>query len=209
MFQSLTLYHYWRSSASWRVRWMLELKKLKVDFIHVELLNGEVDREPHLSRNPMGQVPALIVDNHTLIESMAILEWLEETIPANRLIPGDTWIRAHIRALCEVINSGTQPVQNLPVLDYYSEDPEKRKEWMRFFIHRGLTAYEKLVAAKAGKFSVGDQLTAADVFLVPQCYNAIRNDLSLSEWPTIDRIHSAALATAECQASHPERFQPK
>ena len=203
-----TLYHYWRSSSSWRVRWALELKGIAVTMVPVGLLDGEVEREPHLSRNPMGHVPVLQVESRYLIESMAILEWLDEKVPTPSLFPGDSFQRAHIRALCELINSGVQPIQNLSVLDQVSQDPARREQWSQHFIRKGLAAFEKLVAPTAGLSCVGNNITAADLVLIPQCYNAKRNQIDLAEFPLIQRIHDAAMATPACQASAPERFDP-
>ncbi len=204
-----TLYHYWRSSCSWRVRWALELKKIKVKYVHVDLISSESEDEPHRSRNPFGHVPALFYQNTMLIESMAIMELLDELHPNQKLFPGNAIDRTQIRILCEMINSGTQPIQNLPVLDFYSKVPEERKKWCQYFIGRGLSAYEKWASKRAGKYSFGDSITAADICLIPQCYNALRNDMNLSDFPTIQRIHAAALLTEEAQNSAPERFQPK
>lgn len=205
----LTLFHYWRSSASWRVRFALELKKLKAQMVHVDILNGENEREPHLTRNPFGYVPVLEVDgNRRMTESVAILEWLDETFSTPKFFPGDSYQRAHIRALVETINAGTQPLQNLGVPEFLTSDPSKHKEWNRHFIRRGLAAYDRLVAAKAGTYSVGDSMTAADILLVPQCYNALRFDVDLNEFPAVKRIHAAVMATPEYLASVPERYKP-
>lgn len=205
---NFTLYHYWRSSSSWRVRWALELKGLKAQMMHVNLLDGESSREPHLSRHPLGYVPVLNVDGRNLIESVAIIEWLEENHPSPRLYPGDSWQRAHIRALVEVINADTQPIQNLNVVDYHTTDASEKKRWNQHFIRHGLAAYQRLAMPRAGRYSVGDQITAADLYLIPQCYNAMRFDISLSEFPLLERIHAEAMKTAECQASAPERYTP-
>ena len=205
---NLTLYHYWRSSSSWRVRWALEFKKLKPAYVHVDLLSGESEREPHLSRHPLGYVPVLNVDGRNLIESAAIIEWLDETQPAPVLYAGDAYDRAHIRSLVEVINADTQPIQNLNVVDYHTSDALKRKQWMQHFIRRGLAAYQKLAQSRAGRFSFGDRVTAADLYLVPQIYNALRFDVDLGEFPLLERINAEALKTPEGQASHPDRFKP-
>jgi maleylacetoacetate isomerase len=140
---------------------------------------------------------------------VAIIEWLEQHLPSPWLYPQNAFDKAHVRALVEIINADTQPIQNLTVMDKYSSDPVKRKEWNRFFIRRGLQAYEMLVKKSAGRFSLGDHVTAADLFLIPQCYNALRFDVSLAEFPTVNRIHDAAMATPECQASHPDRYKPQ
>lgn len=203
---NLTLYHYWRSSSSWRVRWALAIKGLQSKFVHVDLLSGESEQEPHLSRNPLGYVPVLNVDGQNLIESVAIIEWLEENFSTPTLYPGDTFNRAQIRTLAEIINADTQPVQNLNVVDRLPED--QRAEWKDHFIRRGFQAYEKIAAKSAGKFSVGDSVCAADLFLIPQCYNALRGKINLNDFPLIERIYQAALQTEQCQAAHPDRYKP-
>lgn len=203
-----TLYHYWRSSSSWRVRWALELKGLKAKMVAVNLLDGESEREPHLSRHPLGYVPVLNVDGRNLIESAAIIEWLEENHPSPQLYPGDSFSRAHIRALVELINADTQPIQNLNVVDHHTSNADEKKRWQQHFIRRGLAAFQQLAKARAGRFSVGDRVTAADLYLIPQCYNALRFDVSLSEFPLIERIYNEAMLTPACQATAPERYQP-
>src|SRR5262249_10154988 len=108
--KDVTLYHYWRSSSPWRVRWALGLKGVKAQLVAINLLTDENESAAHRARNPMGYVPVLSVGTRHLIESMAIIEWLDETRPEPRLLPGDTFDRAHVRALCELINAGTQPL---------------------------------------------------------------------------------------------------
>lgn len=210
----LRLYHYWRSSSSWRVRWALVLKNVPCEFVAVNLLSDESDQPEHLARNPMGFVPALELlgapsKTRFMAESIAILEWLEETHPTPSLLPKDPLERARIRQLAEVINSGTQPLQNLNVMHAHSSDPQQQKTWNQKWIRKGLHAYETLVQETAGTFSFGNSITMADLFLVPQCYNAGRNEVPLSEFPTIQKIHAAASKTDACLASAPERFEPK
>jgi len=210
----LKLYHYWRSSSSWRVRWALALKNISCEFVAINLLSDEPESKEHLARNPLGYVPVLevLTENSPyrfLGESVAILEWLEEASPNPSLFPKSLLEKARVRQLAEIINSGTQPLQNLNVTYLHSHDPEEQKKWNRHWIRNGLHAYETLVRETAGKFSVGDQLSLSDLFLIPQCYNAGRHEIPLSEFPIIERIHTAAIATESCKASAPERFQPK
>lgn len=207
------LYHYWRSSSSWRVRWALAHKSLHCEYLPVNLLSDDPDSPEHLARNPMGYVPALeIIDGGTtycLTESMAIIEWLEEKFPRSPLFPGDAFQRARIRQLCETINSGTQPLQNLNVLQHFSSDPEEQKKWAQYWIRKGLHAYEQLARGGAGRFSVGDTLTAADLFLIPQLYNARRQDvMAEAEFPLLAKVMENALQTPSAKASEPERFKP-
>lgn len=216
---NLRLYHYWRSSSSWRVRWALELKRLECELVAVNLLEGEQGTSQHRARNPFGSVPVLEFPEYRegsketphryLGESMAILHWLETVQPTPALLPSGAVEKARVIQLAELINAGVQPIQNLKVLQRVSPDPEARKIWAKEWITNGLTAYEALVTETAGRFSYGDQITWADLFLIPQVYNALRYEVSLESFPTIARIHSAASQTPECLASAPDRYEPK
>lgn len=210
----LTLFHYWRSSSSWRVRWGFAIKRIPCDFVSVNLLDDETDRPEHRRRNPMGYVPALEIAQpgakpFYLAESMAILHWADEQWPGPSLLPPEDLLRARARQLAEMINAGTQPLQNLNAQDLHSQDPAERKRWAQHWIREGLRAYETLVRETAGRFSVGDQVTMADLCLIPQVYNAVRFEVPLTDFPTIERINVAALATPACQASHPDRYAPQ
>lgn len=209
MLNEVTLYHYWRSSASWRARWALAFKGIKPKLVAVNLLEGETESAAHLARNPMGYVPVLAVAGRHMVESTAILEFLEEQIPAPQLLPGDAFDRQHVRALCEIVNAGTQPLHNLNVNEFLSDDLEVRKRWNQHWIRKGLGAFQTLAAPRAGKFVFGDRVTAADLFLVPQCYAAARFEVDVArEFPLLARWNAAGLETRECQESHPERFKP-
>lgn len=204
----LTLYHHWRSSASWRVRWALALKQVPCEYVHVNIATGETDRPEHLARSPLGTVPVLSVDGKLLLESLAMIEWLEELHPQPALLPRDPFRRALARQFAELVNAGIHPLQNLPAQELHSSDPAERKRWATHWITEGLGAYEKLARPLAGRFTLGDELTLADVCLIPQLYNARRLEIDLAPFPTLARIREAALATEACQASLPERFQP-
>ena len=210
----MKLYHYWRSSSSWRVRWALELKKLKAELIPVNLLKGESHTEEHRKRSPMGWVPALEIETNDgavlLSESVAMIEYLEEAFPQSYpLLPGSPLNRGRIRQFTEIINAGTQPIQNLSVQKYFSDDGEKQLEWSRHWIARGFEAYEALAKNSAGRFTLGDQITLADLFLAPQVYNAKRFEVDLAPYPTISRICDGCAETSEYQASEPSKFEPK
>jgi maleylpyruvate isomerase len=195
------------------VRWAFALKGIACEMIPINLLNEEAESAEHRKRNPLGFVPVLeVLDRerlHYLAESIAIIEWAEETRPEPRLLPGDTYQRARIRQLAELVNAGTQPLQNLNTQHFHAPDnAEEQKRWNRHWIRNGLAAYETLIQETAGRYSVGDSITMADLFLIPQCYNAWRHEIPLSEYPAIERIHASAILTESCQASHPDRFQP-
>jgi maleylpyruvate isomerase len=204
------LYGYWRSSSAWRVRIGLALKGLPYAYVAINLLEQEQFREEHRARNPMGQVPVLeAVDGARtlrLVQSMAILEWLDERFPDPPLLPADPEGRARVRALAEHVNSGIQPMQNAIVLRTLKERlPGFEKEWARKFNARGLDALEQAVREGAGRFCHGDAPGLADCYLVPQLYSARRFGLDPAAWPTLRRIDEACAALPAFQAAHPDR----
>ncbi len=210
------LFHYWRSSSSWRVRFALDFKGIPYEPVAISLLSGESESPEHLARNPAGQVPVLEVPAQApgsapvcLTESLAILLFLEETHPdLPGLVFGNAANRARIMALSEVINSGTQPFHNPPVLERHSADPAEQKSWARDFIERGLGVYETLSSATRGEFSVGDRPSLADACLIPQVYSAERFGVSLAKFPGISRIHENLKALPAFASSHPDAFKP-
>lgn len=214
----LKLYHYWRSSSSWRVRWALAHKGFAlgtdVELEAVSLLDGSVESPDHIARNPFGFVPVLEFvgapePKRYLTESVAILEWVEEAFPSPSYFPADAFARARMRALVESVNAGTQPLQNLNAQYRHSDVPAERKAWAQHWLRVGMQGYETLVRRSAGKFSVGDSISAADFCLIPQCYNALRYEIPLEDYPTIHRIYREALETEAYRASEPERFKPE
>jgi maleylacetoacetate isomerase len=205
----LRLFGYWRSSASWRVRWALNLKKLTYEYVPVNLLKNENRLPSHLQRHPLGMVPVLeINDEIYLTESVAMIEWLEEvySLQGPSLFPGTPLERAWVRSLAEVINADTAPLQSPRTQKRHSDEPAARTAWARDFIRDGLSAYEKLSRGTRGKFSVGDQVTAADLHLIPQIYNARRMELDVdAEFPALAAIYGNCLATEACLAASPEK----
>lgn len=205
------LYTHWRSSSSWRVRWALAIKGIEHDSVPVDLRAGEQLTPEHLARNPMGHVPALVVDGRCLGESVAIVEYLEETVPAPPLYPRDPWWRARTRQVVELVNAGVQPMQNISVLGNHSAEAARQKQWAALFNARGLAALEALLEifeverGAPARFCVGDELTAADLFLVPQVYSARRFGVDVSAFPRVVAVEQAALATPHADAARPER----
>lgn len=204
------LYHYWRSSSSWRVRWALVHKQIAFDSVAVNLLAGEQQADDYRRLNPNGYVPALAIDGHLLTESVAIVEYLDETRPERPLRPADPVMRARMRQLVELVNADTQPLQNLNVLQRLGD---AKKEWAQHFITRGLTAFESTLRqlraeAIGGPFCLGEAPTLADVYLVPQLYNARRFDVALEGFPLALAAEAAALATEAGQASAPDAWKP-
>ncbi len=211
------LYHYWRSSSSWRVRWALELKDIAYQAVAVDLLAGEQRSAEHLLRNPLATVPVLYIEGQYLGESVAILEYLEEVYPQAPLLPSRPLERARVRQLCQIIVADTQPLQNLSVLEHVeklSGSAEVRKKWIESYIIRGLDAYETLLkkpqgGSASGPYSCGAAVTLADLCLIPQCMNARRFGLDLGRWPKIAAVEAACLGTEAAQRSHPEKWKPQ
>jgi maleylacetoacetate isomerase len=205
----LVLYTYWRSSSAYRVRLGLALKGLAYRSVFVNLLKGEQRSEGHIARSPLGFVPCLEVGGKTFIESVAILELLDELYPERPLLPREPFARARVRALVEIINAGTQPLQNLGVLQHLSPDPEVRKGWTRHWIARGLAAFEaQMVQNEAdgskGRFAFGDAPTMADCYLLPMVYNARRYHVDMAPIPRIAAACDAFAATEAAKSAAPE-----
>jgi maleylacetoacetate isomerase len=172
----MQLYTYFRSSAAYRVRIALNLKGLAYDSLPVNLIKGDQSKGEYLALNPQGRVPALVVDGATLIQSPAILEYLDETHPTPPLLPSSALARAEVRAACALIACDIHPLNNIGVLRYLKRqlghDQPTIDAWYRHWVVEGLAALERLV--KPGPFAFGPQPTLADVYLVPQVYNARR-----------------------------------
>ncbi|XP_033631029.1 maleylacetoacetate isomerase-like [Asterias rubens] len=197
------LYSYYRSSCSWRVRIALALKGIEHEYSAVNLLKSEQLGETYLSVNPTGQVPALQIDSMVLTQSNAIIEYLDETRDAPSLLPKDPKKRFLVRELSQVISCGIQPVQNLKVLRYIGD--EKKGEWGHRAIKEGFEALEKLLEQTAGTYCVDDEITMADLCLVPQVYNANRFKVDMSKFPVISRINAALMELDSFKASHPSK----
>jgi maleylacetoacetate isomerase len=205
----LVLYTYWRSSSAYRVRMALAAKGLPYISVPVNLLEGAQRSPQHLARNPMGFVPCLEVDGEPFVESVAIIELIEELHPEPPLLPRDAVGKARVRALVEIVNAGTQPLQNLSLLQKLSPDHAVRKEWIGHFIAKGLAAFEELMASHAkrgvkGRFAYGDTLSMADCYLLPQIYNARRYDVDLAPFPRVAAAAEAIGGTDAARAAAPE-----
>ena len=212
----MTLYGYWRSSSSWRVRIALHYKALDFDNVPVHLVRGggEQLQAAHLKRNPMGQVPVLEVDGVYLGQSLAILEYLEEQYPMPALLPATPMLRARARRIAEVINSSVQPQQNLSLVKRLHADfGVDKADWMCSVIQDGMDRLERSVAAgsangvanSAGPYLVGDGPSFAEVCLIPQLFNARRWGCNVSAWPTLLRAESAVQQHPAFLAAHPDR----
>lgn len=203
------LHSYFRSSASWRVRIALAWKGIDYDYVPVHLVRGggEQHSEAYRALNPLRSVPSLEIDGVVLTESLAILDYLEQTRPDPPLFPRTPVQRARALQLAEVVNSGIQPVQNLRVLQKlgsdWNADDSQRAAWARHWIGLGLTALEELLQRYSGTYSVGDDVSVADVCLVPQLYNARRFGVDLEPFVHIRRVESALRTLPAFQAAVP------
>ncbi|XP_070610295.1 maleylacetoacetate isomerase isoform X2 [Erythrolamprus reginae] len=198
------LYTYFRSSCSWRVRIALALKGIACEQVSINLIKdgGQQMSSGFQAVNPMQQVPAIIIDGITLSQSIAIIEYLEDSRPLPRLLPQDPKMRAVVRMISNHIASGIQPLQNLAVLQQMGE---KKQDWAQGVISQGFKALEQILQETAGRYCVGDEVTMADLCLVPQVYNAERFKVDLTPYPTISRINKALLELEAFQSSHPSR----
>ncbi|TRY58370.1 hypothetical protein DNTS_034212 [Danionella cerebrum] len=196
------LYGYYRSSCSWRVRIALALKGIEFEQQAINLIKdgGQQLTEQYKAINPMQQVPALSIDGITLSQSLAIIHYIEETRPEPRLLPADPKQRAQVRMICDIITSGIQPLQNLYVIQKIGTE---KVQWAQHFINRGFDALEPILKKTAGQYCVGDEISMADICLVPQVYNAERFKVDMSPFPTMRRINQSLCEIEAFKVSHP------
>lgn len=196
----MKLYTYTRSSASYRLRIALEWKGIAREDVQIDLRSGEQLAPAYRALNPQGLVPALVDGDVVVAQSLAILEYLEERWPDPPLLPVAPVERARVRQLAGVIACDTHPLQNLRVIQHldtaFGADDAAVRDWFHHWVALGLTAFEALVAVPSGtgRFCHGDAPTLADVFLVPQLFNARRRELDLGPFPTLRRIEAECLA---------------
>jgi maleylacetoacetate isomerase len=206
------LFDYHRSSACYRVRIALGLKGVEHERVSVNLLEGEQKGEEYRARNPQGFVPMLEIDGHRLIQSIAIIAYLDATRPEPPLLPRDPADAAHVRALALTVACDIHPLNNLRVLKYLSgplgQEEPARNDWYRHWVREGFAALEALVAPRAGRFLFGDAPSLADICLVPQMYNARRFEVALDDYPTLVRADAQANQLDAFAAAHPERVAP-
>lgn len=215
MTTGLVLYGYWRSSASYRVRIALNLKGLAYESRAVHLLQdgGEQHAPEYRQLNPTQLVPCLLDGDRVITQSLAIMEYLDETNPDVPLLPADARGRARVRALAMVVACDIHPLGNLRVLQQieaqFGADESQRAAWSRYWIAAGLDALEAMLAdnAATGRFCHGDEPGLADACLVPQIYNALRWKLPLDAYPTLRRITDACNELDAFRRAAPE-LQP-
>lgn len=201
------LYDYWRSSAAYRVRIALNLKGVAYEQKSVNLVSGEQGEADYRNKfNPQGLVPALVIDGAVLTQSLAIIEYLEETRPEPQLLPGDPARRAAVRAMAQAIACDIHPLNNLRVLKYLKGELQKDQAvvgaWYSHWIVEGFSALEQ--QAGGSSFLSGSEPGLADICLVPQMYNARRFNVDLDPFPQLLAIDEACRALTAFEAAQPE-----
>ena len=208
----MKLYDYFRSSAAYRVRIALNMKGLAPERTFIHLRRNAHRADEYLALNPQGLVPALVTDGGAVLtQSLAIIEYLEETNPAPPLLPDDPTARARVRALALAVACDIHPIDNLRVLRYLLHtvgvSEEQKDAWYRYWIDVGLEALELALSRDpaTGRYCHGDLPTLADICLVPQLANARRVNMDLSPYPTLARIEAACVALPAFAAADPAR----
>lgn len=205
----MKLYGYWRSSATYRVRIALALKNLDYDYEPVNLLKGEQRSEAYLKKNPNGLVPSLATDDGALlIQSLAIIAYLEETHPEPSLLPGGAVARASARAIAATLACEAQPFGNVRIQKYLREergfDDAAMKDWMNRWPGAAMAAVETMLARTAGDYCVGDVPGFADCFLVPQMYAALRFNVDVSGLKKMNEIYARCSKHPAFIKAHPD-----
>lgn len=202
----LLLHGYWRSGAAWRVRIALNLKGIAYRHATHDLRTGAQRDPAYLEIAPHGLVPAIEYERRVMIESPAILEWLEARWPSPPLLPNDPADAATVRAMAALIGCDIHPLNNLRVLDALRTDfaatPDQVQAWIARWISQGFTALETLVARHRGAYAFGDEPTLADCYLVPQLYSATRFGVDISAYPRLVAVGEAAGKLPAFVAAH-------
>jgi maleylacetoacetate isomerase len=208
----MKLYGYFRSSAAFRVRIALNLKGLAYEQASIHLRKNEQSRDDYLALNPQGLVPTLDDGGALLTQSLAIIEYLEETHPQPALLPHEPVARARVRSIAGAIACDIHPIDNLRVLRYLAKplghDDKAVETWFNHWIHVGFTGIEHMLAkdGQAGQFCHGDSPTVADICLVPQVFNAQRYpSFDFAPFPTIMRIFENCMKQPAFDRARPEK----
>jgi maleylpyruvate isomerase len=205
----MKLYNFWRSGTSHRTRIALNLKGLSVEYLAVHLGKEEHLKNEFKQINPQQLVPALDTGSELLLQSPAIIEWLEEKYPTPALLPTDVNQRAHVRALAAIVGCDIHPINNRRILEtlrkQFGANEEAVNAWCATWISAGFDAYEALIAAdtQRGRFSFGDTPTVADVYLIPQVESARRFKVDLTQWPHIMAVEKACMTLEAFQKAAP------
>jgi maleylpyruvate isomerase len=206
---SLVLHGYWRSGAAYRTRIALNLKSLAYENAPWDLRTGVQNSDAYQALNPQGLVPALETDGAVLTQSLAILEYLDETHPEPPLMPKHPIARAHVRAMCGVVTSDIHPLGNLRVVgalrkDYGAGD-EQVAAWIGRWISAGFDALETMIALHGKGWAYGGSATLADCCLIPQVYGADRWKVDMTPWPRIRAVAERAAEHPAFGEAHPDR----
>jgi maleylacetoacetate isomerase len=211
--ERIKLYSYWRSSAAYRVRIALNLKGLPYELIPVSLIanGGEHHSEEYRALNPQGKVPTLIDGERIVRQSMAIVEYIEESYEGeHRLMPSTPRERARVRSLAQIVACDIHPINNLGVMQYLEHEfnaPQvERDRWIKHWITEGFKGLEKLLETNpsTGQFCEGDEPSLADICLVPQVYNAYRWSVDMNQFPLIRRIFDECMKMEAFDLAKPE-----
>lgn len=206
----MKLYSYWRSSAAYRVRIALNLKQLDCEYVAVNIAPGVSEQlgDSYLRQNPEGRVPAIETEAGLLGQSMAIIEWLEETHPEPSLLPDSVWARAKCRAFANTIACDIHPLNNLSVLrklnDMFGADQAATTQWYQDWILRGLAPLETVAAKRTTEFLFGDRPGLAEICLIPQLANGRRYGMTLAEFPALCEMERRCLELDAFVKAKPE-----
>lgn len=207
--KTATLYGYYRSSTSYRLRIMLALKGIDYRTEVVRLDRGEQHDDSFTALNPMGAVPVVGIDGRMLVQSPAIIDYLEEQYREPALLPDDVDDRQRVREIVALIACDIHPVNNLRVLQrlrrMHGLNDEQIGDWYRHWIDKGFAALETMIGGDATRFCVGDKQTLAEVYLVPQIYNARRFDVDMGNYPGLQSIDAHCAGIAAFVDAHPDR----
>ncbi len=207
----MKLYDFCRSSAAFRVRIALNLKRLPAERAFIHLRRNDQTTPAYLALNPQGLVPALEEDGQVFTQSLAIIEYLDETHPEPPLLPGHPADRARVRSLAQLVACDIHPIDNLRVLRYLADplghDEATIGRWFNHWIAKGFEALEQFLAedGQTGAFCHGDVPGLADICLVPQVFNARRYKLDMTPYPTIGRIFEACMKNDAFEQARPEK----
>ncbi len=204
------LYSYFRSSASYRVRIAMHLKNIDFDYNAVHLLKdgGQQHTLNFKAVNPMGQVPCLVDGMNIIAQSMAIIEYLDHKWKDPILFPKDVETRTQVIEFCEIINSGVQPLVNLKIRQKLASEfkatDDQIKAWNQDFMSQGFEALEKKLARVSGQYCFGNQITAADVFLVPAVFGAVTGaSMNMEKYPLCKKINDSLVSIDAFKKAHP------
>ena len=195
----IDLYTFFRSGTSHRLRIALALKGLDVNHIPVDLRTEEHSKAPYTLIQPQGLVPALKVDEKVLIQTPAIIEWLEETYSNNSFLPKDLFARQYVRSIAALVGCDIHPVNNRRILEYlrghFNANEEQILDWCANWIVSGFDALEKILKSenKAGLYCYGNEVTLADIYLIPQVESARRFKIDITCWPLINGIDARCM----------------